>query len=466
MNRQPTSTRYQPDTRQRLGLAARKAAAAMLERIVDRHHTLENVIDESSGHSGYRALIAKDRALVRAILVTSLRNRGRLEFILSNAFDRKPPQKARHLLHTIHVGAAQILYMDIPDSAAVNLAVTALREDRRSARFGAMANAVLRRIAREREDLLENAKAWQLAFPKWLGNRIRRDFGQEKAAAIAAMVAREPSLDLTIRADLSADDRDQLVARLEGRLLATGSLRLDTRMPVDKLPGYDEGLWWVQDAASALPAKMLGQVDGLEIADLCAAPGGKTAQLASLGAKVTSVDISATRLARLRQNLSRLNLSAEIVEADILDWEPGRQFDAVLLDAPCSSTGTIRRHPDVMWVKTEDDISKLADLQRRMVSKSVELLKPGGILVYANCSLLKQEGEDIVAEIVNNGADLELLPLNPEELSGLHQIVNRQGALRTLPSDFPDGGLAVEEMDAGKGGMDGFFAARFRKSGD
>lgn len=464
MKRQPTTSRYQPETRQRVGLAARKAAAAMLERIVDKHHNFETVADENSGHAGYRALIAKDRALVRAILVTSLRHRGRLEFILASALDRKPPQKARHLLHTLHVAAAQILYMDIPDSAAVNLAVTALREDRRSARFGAMANAVLRRISREREEMLENANAWQLAFPKWLATDIRRDFGQEKAAAIAAMVAEEPFLDLTIRSDLPSDEREQLISSMEGRLLTTGSLRLDTRMPVEKLPGYDEGLWWVQDAASALPARMLGSVDELQIADLCAAPGGKTAQLATSGAKVTSVDVSAIRLTRLRQNLSRLNLTAEIVEADILDWAPDQLFDAVLLDAPCSSTGTIRRHPDVLWVKSEDDIAKLADLQRRMISRSAEFLKPGGMLVYANCSLLKQEGEDIVAEIINNSADLELLPLKAGEISGIDQFVNRQGVLRTLPSDFLDSELANEKLNARKGGMDGFFAARFRKS--
>ncbi|MGI9399706.1 MAG: RsmB/NOP family class I SAM-dependent RNA methyltransferase [Rhizobiaceae bacterium] len=466
MNRPPAKTRYQPDTRQRVGLAARKKAAAILERVVDRHQMLEAALDEKSGHGGFQSLIAKDRALVRAIVVTALRHRGRLDFILLSALDRKPPQKARHLLHTLHIAAAQILYMDVPDSAAVNLAVTALREDRRSARFASMANAVLRRISREKEEMLEKADAWQLAFPKWLGASIRRDFGQEKAAAIAGMISKEPLLDLTIKPGLTEEKRDQLISDLEGHLLETGSVRLGTRISVEKLAGYEDGHWWVQDAASALPAKMLGLVTGLQIADLCAAPGGKTAQLASGGAKVTSVDISGKRLARLCQNLERLKLTAEIVEADILDWSPGRRFDAVLLDAPCSSTGTIRRHPDVMWVKTEEDIASLVELQRKLIARSVELLKPGGTLIYANCSLLKQEGEDIVAELINTHSDLELIPVKPGEFAGLDRFINRQGILRTLPSDTPISEQSEQKMPAGSGGMDGFFAARFRKIQD
>ncbi len=465
MNRQPTTSRYQPEPRQRVGLAARKAAAAMLERVVDRHQTFDTITNEKSGHGSYQALIAKDRALVRAILLTALRHRGRLEFVLLGALDRKPPQKARHLLHTLHVAAAQILYMDVPDSAAVNLAVTALRDDRRSSRFAAMANAVLRRISREKEAFLEKAHAWQLAFPKWLADLIRRDYGQEKAAAIAAMIAEEPLLDLTLRGDLSRENRDKLVKELQGTRLPTGSVRLDTSTPIEKLPGFDEGAWWVQDAASALPARLLGPVDGLHIADLCAAPGGKTAQLVTSGAQVTSVDISSARLTRLKQNLIRLNLAADVVKADIFEWQSDRKFDAILLDAPCSSTGTMRRHPDVMWVKTAEDTAELAILQRRMISRSAELLKPGGTLIYANCSLLKQEGEDIVADITKSSFELEFIPLKAGEHKDLEQFINKQGTLRTLPSDLPAKELGGADLDIRSGGMDGFFAARFRKSG-
>ena len=450
-----TTSSYRPDGRKRAGLAARQTAAFLLGKVVDERRSLDGLVEPGAANARFDALIAKDRGLVRAILVSALRHRRRIECVLGHVLDRKPPAKARHLLHTLHVAAAQILFLDIPDSAAVDLAVTALREDRRSARFAAMANAVLRRISAEKEALLDRCNQWQLAYPSWLGKCIRTDYGQEKAAAIAAAISLEPCLDLTLAPSLSAQERAALVEELQGMELPTGSVRIARSTPIPQLPGYAEGLWWVQDTAASLPARLLGPVAGTEVADLCAAPGGKTAQLAAAGAHVTAVDISRQRLARLEENLSRLALQADLVEADILQWQPGRRFDAILLDAPCSSTGTIRRHPDVKWTKTLQDVQSLANLQKELIARAAQWLKPGGIFVYANCSLLKAEGEDIVAALPNSGLELRLDPVSAEEMFGNRDWINGQGALRVVPSNLP-------HADPRLGGMDGFFAARFR----
>ncbi len=452
---------YKPAGRERVGLAARKIAATVLERVVDDHRNLDAMLDESSGLAAWRLLIAKDRALVRAIVTAALRHRGQIEQALLSVLDRPPPRKARTLIHALHVAAAQILYLDVPDSAAVDLAVTALSEDGRTARFSGMANAILRRISVEKESLLAKPAPAAIAFPPWLANAIRRDHGRERADVIAAMTAFEPVLDLTPSPRLDGAAITELAERIGATILSTGSLRVQSNVAVPELPGFAEGLWWVQDAASALPARLLGDVRGLSLADLCAAPGGKTAQLAAAGAKVTAVDISQSRMARLERNLARLDLNADLVVADLLKWEPPGLFDAILLDAPCSSTGTMRRHPDIAWTKTPEEVASLASLQREMIARARRLLKPGGVLVYANCSLLKQEGEDLLAALMADEAKalreigLEPFPIDPREAPGMPGLVNRQGALRTLPCDLP-------ADPPQRGGMDGFFACRFR----
>lgn len=451
---------YRPAGRERAGLATRRIAAAALDRVVMQGHGLDRLFDERSGMAGWRALIAKDRALARAIVTTAVRRRRQLECALSHALDRRLPEKARHLHSTLHVAVAQILFMDVPDSAAVDLAVTSLHEDRRSARFAGLGNAVLRRIVRERDQILSSCDLWQLAFVPWLGKRIRADFGRRRAERIADAVLFGAPLDLTLSPLLEKERRTELLAALDGVALPSGSVRIFHLTPVRQLPGYLEGHWWVQDVAASLPALMLGQVKGLEVADLCAAPGGKTAQLAAAGARVTAVDRSRDRLLRLKRNLDRLGLEADLVEADIERWRPGRTFDAVLLDAPCSATGTIRRHPDAAWTKSEESVNLLAARQRRLLRSAIDLTRPGGRLVYANCSLLKQEGEDIAAEFAQF-PEIAVAPLEPHEIPGTENLINGQGALRTLPCDQP--------LYGRQGGMDGFFAIRFeiasKKSG-
>lgn len=443
------TTEYKPEGKKRVGLLARKVATQILTRIIDDGRNMDALCDESHGLSAYRALIAKDRAMIRAILMIALRKRVQIEAALKSTMDRKPPKRARWLIHSLHVAIAQILFMDIPESAAVNLGVTAIGEDKRTMRFKNFANAVLRRVAKEKETLLENGQ--NKIFPGWMAKQIRSDFGKDNLEKISEMLLFESQLDLTPKAD-----PEIWAKKLEGRLLDTGTIRISNKKSVTQMDGFEEGAWWVQDAAASIPARLLGDVSGKNVLELCAAPGGKTAQLAALGANLTALDISAPRITRLAENLERLKLEAKLVEADILEWDCPEPFDAVLLDAPCSSTGTIRRHPDILWTKSPEDIEALAKLQYQLLLKAKEFVRPGGTLVFSNCSLLKSEGEDLLARIIKECDDLKLIPIEKGEFPFLDGFINGQGAIRTLPFH-----LASEP--AADGGLDGFFACRFEK---
>ena len=453
----PKSTEKPPGNGQP-GLAARLVAASLLESVVDRHAILDALTRDESDLAGWRRLSDRDRSLAKAITLTALRHRGAISTAIGRLVDRPPPKKARHLIHCLHVSAAQLLFMDVPDSAAVNLGVAAIAGDKRTTRFAGFANAVLRNMARRRDELCALPADPEAMFVDWLARQLKRDYGREATARIAEMMMLEPLIDLTPHSRLDAAGRKKLADELGAELLATGSLRLDDTRPVETLPGFEEGQWWVQDAAASLPARLLGDVKGMRVADLCAAPGGKTMQLAAAGADVTAVDISPARLARLEQNLRRVSLNARIVEADILDWHPQELFDAVLLDAPCSATGTMRRHPDIAWNRTRENVDQLVELQQNLLMAAKSLVRPGGLIVYANCSILKCEGEDRLAAWRNEAPDLVHLPLNGQEFPEMAKWINGQGALRTLPFHLP-------AEPARQGGMVGFFACRFRVAG-
>ncbi len=270
--------------------------------------------------------------------------------------------------------------------------------------------------------------------------------------AILAMHRAEAPTDFTVRSE-----PEHWAEVFGGFVLPTGSVRLPhLDRPVPDLPGFADGQWWVQDTAASLPARMLGDVAGRRIADLCAAPGGKTAQLAAAGARVTAIDASANRLRRLSSNLARLGLEAEIVEADLAKYTPAEPFDAVLLDAPCSSTGTVRRHPDVPWTKSPEDIAKLAAVQSGLLSRAADMVAPGGLLVFSNCSLDPAEGEEMVAAFLKDRADFHRDPVRPGELPGADAFINAAGEVRTTPAGLP-------ADDPSHAGLDGFFAVRFRK---
>lgn len=435
------------------GLAARQAATRLLSAVIDARTPLDALTDGEHGHPQYLALDGRDRALVRAILVSALRFRRTIEAIIAGQLERPLPGNARSLSALLHVAAAQILFLDVPDSAAVNLAVAQAKADPRSARFAALVNAVLRNIGRRKDLLLPKTLEETTDAPDWMVERLDDAYGRETALRILQVHRTESPVDFSVKSS-----PELWAERLGGRVLPNGSVRVDDlTVSVPELPGFSEGEWWVQDAAASLPPRMLGDVAGLEVADLCAAPGGKTAALALAGAKVTAVDQSGNRLRRLRGNLARLGLSAEVVEADILQWQPERKFDAILLDAPCSSTGTVRRHPDVLWTKSPEDIARLAGLQRRLLERCFELVKPGGVVVFSNCSLDREEGEDLVRSLLSDRPDISLDPIRPEELPGAAHFIADEGWLRTIPT--PDDGQLQQLA-----GVDGFFAARFRKN--
>jgi 16S rRNA (cytosine967-C5)-methyltransferase len=431
------------------GLAARRIASDIIEGVLHRRRPLDEQLDGAHAHPGLAALADRDRALTRMLAATVLRRLGSLRHLLELYLAQGAPKDAPRVETALLTGAAQILWLEVPDHAAVDLAVRLVQADRRAARYAGLINAVLRRVTRDGHADLAAATEG-LDIPGWLTARWSAHYGAIAAAEMAAALAHPPPLDVTVKSD-----PETWAARLRGRVLPTGTVRVASQGAVSRLPGYDEGGWWVQDAAAALPAHLLGDVAGKSVADLCAAPGGKAAQLALAGARVTAVDRSPARLTRLRENFSRLGLRADIVEADAAEWEAG-PFDAVLLDAPCLSTGAIRRHPDIAWLKSEADIAPLAAAQRRMLDRAVALTRPGGVIVYCTCSLEPEEGEAQVADLLQRDSQLRRLPIAASEVAGLAALINEDGDLRTLPCHLPD-------EEPRMGGMDGFYAARLQR---
>lgn len=433
------------------GLGARRVAADIIDGVLRRRRPLDEQLDGKQAHPGLTALADRDRALVRRLVATVLRRLGTLRHILLDVLGRGFPGDAPRIETVLLLGAAQILFLDVPDHASVDLAVRLAQADRRGSRYAGLVNAVLRRIAQHGAERLENLDAPTLDTPAWLMARWALHYGEEIARAIARANTNEPSLDLTAKSDA-----ETWAARLQGRVLPTGTVRTSAQGRVSMLPGFVEGEWWVQDAAAALPARLLGPVAGHRIADLCAAPGGKTAQLVWAGAEVTAIDRSESRLARLRENLDRLGLTATLVCADATEWQAD-PFDAVLLDAPCSSTGTIRRHPDIPWLKSETGIAALADLQRRLLDGAVALTKPGGILVFCTCSLESEEGEQVIGAFLDRNPHVARRPIVADEILGLDGLLTPAGDLRTLPCHWPD-------PDPRMAGLDGFYAARLQRT--
>jgi 16S rRNA (cytosine967-C5)-methyltransferase len=428
------------------GLAARRIAVEILEGVLRRRHTVDDHFDGEHMHPGLAALADRDRALVRKLIGTVLRRLGTLHKLLESALTRGYPADAPRAELILLIGAAQILWLDVPDHAAVDLAVRIAQADRRAGRYAGLINAVLRRIAREGAAAADGATD----TPAWLMVRWTRTYGPETAQAIAEAHRHEAALDVSVK-----DNPDGWATRLRGSVMPTGTVRLVAHGPVSRLPGFQEGGWWVQDAAAALPARLFGDVQGQSVADLCAAPGGKTAQLALAGARVTAVDRSPARLGRLRENLARLALAAETVAADATEWQSG-PFDAVLVDAPCSSTGTIRRHPDIPHLKREEDIAALTALQARLLDRAVALTRPGGTIVYCSCSLEPEEGEQQVGALLQRHSSLQRRPIHPGEIPGIADFVTAAGDLRTLPCHWPD-------ADPRLAGLDGFYAARLQR---
>ncbi|GJE46406.1 RsmB/NOP family class I SAM-dependent RNA methyltransferase [Methylobacterium soli] len=434
------------------GLAARRVAQNAVADLIgkNRAFALEDALEQAGRNA---QLEPADAALARAIATVTFRRFGFLKRALAARLAQGLPEEPR-LLALLATGAAQIVDLNVPDHAAVDLAVRLAKADPQAQHLAGLVNAVLRRIVRERDAVLAEATdPLENNTPLWLATRWRAAYGPDLAQAIARAHLRGAAIDLSVRGEMQA-----WAERLGADPLPIGSLRLrDTRTSVVDLSGYAEGEWWVQDAAAAIPARLLDVAPGERVADLCAAPGGKTAQLAARGAHVTAIDRSAPRLERLRQNLTRLGLSADIQVGDALKMTGEGTFDAVLLDAPCSATGTIRRHPDVAWTKAEPDIARLASLQSRLLDRAALLVRPGGRLLYCTCSLEPEEGEQQVAAFLARNGDYERLPVMLNEVGGLGELIDRNGDLRTLPAHLDGNGVTE------RGGLDGFFATRLKR---
>lgn len=422
------------------GLPARKAALRALDAVLDRDLPLDSAWQVGKMDT----LSSRDRGFARILVLSALRRLGSVDAVIDRFVKKRPVGKNRLGVQILRLAATELLVLDGAPHAAVDCAVRMANGNNETRRLSGMINAVCRKIADQGCSLFDDLDQDQLDTPAWLWEKLKSDYGEPTARAIAVSHRNGALLDLTLR----DGDRDEWAQKLKGQVTPTGSLRLPRDGAVEALEGFSDGAWWVQDAAAALPVKMLGDVKGCRVLDLCAAPGGKTMQLAALGAEVTALDLSKNRTKRVRENLSRTQLNAEVVVADALEWEPEKPFEMILLDAPCSATGTIRRHPDLPHLKTGDEVESLTILQDVLMRRAWPWLAPGGMFVFATCSLLRAEGEDRIAAFLDEHQDAELKPLSADEDAIPEELIE-DGMLRCLPSYWPE-----------IGGMDGFFAAR------
>ena len=423
---------------------SRNIALNALDSVLRKGRTLAKALDAQPAFS---TLAGRDRAFTRLLLLTTLRRLGQVDAAIDSLLEKPLPARRAAVRNILRLGAAQLLFLGTPPHAAVDVAVTQTAKSRHAALKG-LVNALLRRLTRDGTALIAGQDAARLNTRDWLWQSWSESYGEDNCRAIAAAHMAEPSIDLNTKGDAG-----NWAARLGGETLPCAMLRLSRAGAVEALDGYDEGAWWVQDFAAALPARLLGDVSGQSIIEIGAAPGGKTAQLASTGAKVQALDRSPTRLTRLRQNLTRLGLQAEIIEGDGQTWRPSALADGVLLDAPCSATGTIRRHPEIMWRRAAKDVAALAEKQMYLLQAALEMVKPGGLVVYAVCSLEPAEGQQLIEKFLQQSENTARVALAAGEIGGLTEALTPAGDLRTLPCHL-----------APQGGMDGFYAARLRRT--
>jgi 16S rRNA (cytosine967-C5)-methyltransferase len=420
-------------------------AIDLIGAVVRRKRPLDDAIEENGEMAG---LPARDRAFARLLVAMVLRRLGQIDALIAHCLNTPLPQRAAMVHDMLRLGIAQLLFLRTPPHAAVATSVD-LAEVRGFISHKGLVNAVLRRLSQEGQGLVAEQDAPRLNTPQWLWRAWSDAYGENVARQIATAHLKEAPLDLTVR-----ENREHWAQLLEAIQLPTGTLRRNAGGAITSLPGYAEGGWWVQDAAAAIPATLFGDIAGRGAIDLCAAPGGKTAQLAAAGARVTAIDRSPRRVERLNLNLARLALKAETLVADAVHWRPTEPASFVLLDAPCTATGAIRRHPDVPHLKSGDDVARLAAVQERLLAAAVEMLAPGGMLVYCTCSLEPQEGVQQVTRLLSRGAPVERRPIDPSEIGGLAECISKDGDLRTLPCHLAD-------VD----GLDGFYAARLVRTG-
>ncbi len=433
---------------------SRRSALGLLEAVLRDQRPFDEAWRSFVTAPAGASLEARDRAFIRQMVATTFRRLGQIDAVIAHLLDRPLAAKRARANDILRLGAAQILFMRTPAHAAVDAAVSLAAGDARAGirSLKGLVNAVLRRIAAEGRDLIATRFADEtINTPGWLRRSWHAAYGKETAVAIMAAHLVEPPLDITLKQGQEPGEWRQ---RLGAEILPTGSLRRPGGGRVEALPGYGDGAWWIQDAAAAIPARLFGDISGRRVIDLCAAPGGKSAQLASLGARVVAVDRSATRLLLLAENFRRLRLEGEIIEADATTWRPQAPAHFVLLDAPCSGTGAIRRHPDIAHLKSHGDVLALAALQDELIAAALGMLGPGGTLIYSVCSLEPEEGRERVEAVIAARRDVTRRIIEPDEIEGIATFITPEGDLRTLPHYL-----------SGLGGIDGFYIARLKKEG-
>jgi 16S rRNA (cytosine967-C5)-methyltransferase len=421
------------------GLPARQAAQDILRDVLSKRRPLDAAL-EACAH-----LEQRDAGFARAIAAETLRRFGQLDALVRTFVSKlPPPHRAGPVFEIMLAGACELLFLDVAPHAAVDAANRLAQSDDKAVHFKPLINAVLRRVSREGRELVEAQDAVRLDTPDWLWMRWVASYGEEIARAIAAAHLRQAPLDIVMK--------DGVPPMPDAVRIFDNVFRLNEQSRVDALPGFAQGEWWVQDAAASLPAHLLGDVRGATVIDLCAAPGGKTAQLAASGANVIAVEREAARLVRLEENLKRLNLTATLINEDARDFRPASPAPFVLLDAPCTATGTIRRHPELGWIKGAADVTHCATGSAELLDAAAAMTAPGGLLVFAVCSLEPEEGSEQVADFLREHDEFARETLTPDDVFGHHEFIDKDGDLRTLPCHLAE-----------QGGMDGFYAARLRK---
>ncbi len=424
------------------GLSARIAALNLLNGVLAEHRPLSEMTD--AGSDIIKKMTGPERARAQSLTMAALRHLEPIDMLLDFYLKKEPPVRVRNILRLC---ATELLVDGISPHAAIDSAVNMTKTSRKTEFMSGLVNAIGRKLNGEgREHWAEHPTQ---KLPHYLRNMMVADHGEATVAEIEAAHVKPVPLDITLRC---VADMAELQSLLGAQAIGTDNLRLQKAGQVSALPGFEDGAWWVQDYAASLPAKCLTGIDGKKVLDLCAAPGGKTLQLAAAGGEVTAMDLSKYRLQRVHENLGRTKLHAKVVTADVLTWKPGMEYDAILLDAPCSATGTIRRHPDLPYLKDKEAIKSLVALQKEMLRRAFEWLKPDGQLVYSTCSLLKREGEEQIAQFLLENGQATLEPLDADVLGVPHDWLTPTGCLRTLPSYWPE-----------NGGLDGFFIARLQK---
>ena len=405
-------------------------------------------------HPHVNKLEPRDRNLAYNIVITTLRHLGQVDDIIDQCLTKDLPPNAKFARTVLRIGVCQLLFLNTPAHAAVDTSVKLAIQQKQGV-YKKLINAILRRVAREGTKLLEFQDAERLNTPDWLWTSWVTAYGEETTRNIAKAHLKIPALDLWVKSEPKL-----WAQKLGGQILPTGGVRLPSATNVTSLDGFTEGAWWVQDAAASLPVQLFGDnYKEKNIADICAAPGGKTAQLIAAGAEVIALDRSEKRLKILTENLKGMSFFPEIVCEDALIWQPKKLLDGVLIDAPCSATGTIRRHPDIKYLKDNKVVMQTRQVQLRLLKAATKMIKLDGQIVFSTCSLQPEEGSKVIDAFLSENSNWQRKSIPPRLIKNHSEFITSTGDIRTLPFHLSNYDNQEPQQDhKNMGGMDGFFS--------